>query len=72
MTNLKKNNGIWFDKMELPELFRVAKSKESFKNSKNFRNYWRAIFDKAEGRGMEFAEADHISLEMMFDISIGE
>ena len=34
MTNLKKNNGIWLDKMELPKLFRVAKSKESLKTSK--------------------------------------
>ena len=35
MTNLKKNNGIWLDKMELPELFKVAKSKENLTPPKN-------------------------------------
>ena len=57
MTNLKKNNGIWLDKMELPELFRVAKSKESLKNSKISGTIGGPYLTKLKGRGMEFAEA---------------
>ncbi len=57
MTNLKKNNGIWLDKMELPELFRVAKSKESLKTSKISGTIGGPYLTKLKGRGMEFAEA---------------
>ncbi len=57
MTNLKKNNGIWLDKMELPELFRVAKSKESLKKSKVSGTIGGPYLTKLKGRGMEFAEA---------------
>ena len=57
MTNLKKNNGIWLDKMELPELFRVAKSKESLKTPKISVTIGGPYLTKLKGRGMEFAEA---------------
>ena len=57
MTNLKKNNGIWLDKMELPELFRVAKSKESLKTPKISGTIGGPYLTKLKGRGMEFAEA---------------
>ena len=57
MTNLKKNNGIWLDKMELPKLFRVAKSKESLKTSKISGTIGGPYLTKLKGRGMEFAEA---------------
>ena len=57
MTNLKKNNGIWLDKMELPELFRVAKSKESLKTLKISGTIGGPYLTKLKGRGMEFAEA---------------
>ena len=57
MTNLKKNNGIWLDKMELPELFRVAKSKESLKNPKISGTIGGPYLTKLKGRGMEFAES---------------
>ncbi len=57
MTKLKKNNGIWLDKMELPELFRVAKSKESLKPPKISGAIGGPYLTKLKGRGMEFAEA---------------
>ena len=57
MTKLKKNNGIWLDKMELPELFRVAKSKESLKPPKFSGAIGGPYLTKLKGRGMEFAEA---------------
>ena len=57
MTILKKNNGIWLDKMELPELFRVAKSKESLKTPKISGTIGGPYLTKLKGRGMEFAEA---------------
>ena len=57
MTNLKKNNGIWLDKMELPDLFRVAKSKESLKTPKISGDIGGPYLTKLKGRGMEFAEA---------------
>ena len=57
MTNLNKNNGIWLDKMELPELFRVAKSKESLKTPKKSGTIGGAYLTKLKGRGVEFSEA---------------
>ncbi len=57
MTNLKKNNGIWLDKMELPELIRVAKSKESLTHQKISGTIGGPYLTKLKGRGMEFSEA---------------
>ncbi len=57
MTNLKKNNGIWLDKMELPELFRGAKSKETLTPPKIAGTIGGPYLTKLKGRGMEFAEA---------------
>ena len=57
MTNLKKNNGIWLGKMELPELFKVAKSKETSKPPKIAGTIGGPYLTKLKGRGMEFAEA---------------
>ena len=57
MTNLKKNNVIWLDKMVLPELFRVAKSKEFQKTPKISGTIGGPYLTKLKGRGMEFAEA---------------
>ena len=57
MTNLDKSNGIWLDKMELPELYMVAKSNESLIPPKISGTIGGPYLTKLKGRGMEFAEA---------------
>ena len=57
MTNLKKNNGIWLEKMELPELFKAAKSKETLTPPKIAGTIGGPYLTKLKGRGMEFSEA---------------
>ena len=57
MTNLDNSNGIWLDKMELPELYRVAKSNEYLTRSKITGTIGGPYLTKLKGRGMEFAEA---------------
>ncbi len=57
MTSLKNNNGIWLDKMELPELTSVAKTKHNLTVPKVAGTIGGSYLTKLKGRGMEFAEA---------------
>ena len=57
MKNVIKKNGILLGKMELPELIRIVKKKESNLAANNVGSLGGPYLTKLKGRGMEFSEA---------------
>ena len=57
MKDVTKKNGILIGKMELPELIRIVKKKESDLIAKNVGSLGGPYLTKLKGRGMEFSES---------------